>query len=156
MDQSITPTPTPPDERPDDTGTGYLTVRVTAAHGAIPLGSARVEIRSYGQEEATAPDTRGDTVASLISGADGSTATVPLAAPPASRSASPGAKFPFARYQADVFLEGYRRQSYIGIPIFDGVTSLQSADLVPLPEDGSGGYQLTAPQYFQESGFPDL
>lgn len=158
MDQNANQSPMPqtPNENPGDTGTGYLTVQVTAAHGAIPLSGARVEIRSYGQEDATAPSTRGDTVASLVSGADGKTATIPLSAPPASRSADPGVQFPFARYQADVYLAGYRRQSYIGIPVFDGVTSLQGADLVPLPEDGSGGSQLMEPQLFQDPGFPEL
>ena len=45
---------------------------------------------------------------------------------------------------------------YLGIPIFDGITSLQSAVLIPLPEDGSGGTLPKDTQYFPETGYPEL
>lgn len=137
-------------------GTGYLIVRVTTARGAIPLEGAQVDIRRYEEESESAPETRGDVVASLVSGRDGNTARIPLSAPPAAESAHPGTAKPYATYTAEIFSEGYRRQTYVGIPIFDGITSLQSAILIPLPEDGSGGTAPQEPQYFQESGFPEL
>lgn len=141
---------------PAETGVGYLIVRVTTARGAIPLEGARVDIRTYEEEQSSDPSTRGDIVASLITGRDGTTVRVPLQTQPAAASESPGTKQPYARYSADVFLEGYRRQSYLGIPIFDGITSLQSAVLVPLPEDGSGGTLPEDTQYFPETGYPML
>lgn len=151
-----TPTPMPEREMPAETGVGYLIVRVTTARGAIPLEGARVDIRTYEDEKGSDPTSRGDIVASLITGRDGSTVRVPLPTPPAASSESPGSNHPYARYSADVFLDGYRRQSYLGIPIFDGITSLQSAVLIPLPEDGSGGTIPEDTQYFPETGYPEL
>ncbi len=150
----ITPDNTPPDTA--GSGTGYLIVRATTAQGAIPLEGARVDICAYDEEQESDPARRGDAVASLLTGRDGSTTRVPLPTVPAAASEHPGARRPYARYCADVFLVGYRRQSYIGIPIFDGITSLQSAVLVPLPEDGSGGTLPESPQYFPETGYPGL
>ena len=37
---------------------------------------------------------------------------------------------------ADVNLNGFYSQSYIRIPVFDGITSIQRATLIPLPENG--------------------
>lgn len=142
------------DRAPD--GMGYLTVRVTTARGAIPLEGARVDIRSLGDEAQTDPAVRGDIVASLVSGRDGRTPRTPLPAPPAAISERPSGKPPFSRYSVEVSLLGYRDQTYLGIPIFDGVTSLQSAILVPLPEDGSGGTRPDEPQVFPEFGYPQL
>lgn len=145
-----------PTETPALSGIGYLIVRASTARGAIPLAGARVDIRRYEDEKTGDPARRGDIVASLVTGTDGNTVRVPLPTPPASASESPGAATPYGRYSVDVFLEGYRRQSYIGIPIFDGVTSLQSAVLVPLPEDGSGGTLPEDTRYFPEVGYPEL
>ena len=151
-----TPEPLPQPPTTGQTGTGYLIVRVSTARGAIPLAGAQVDIRDFNDEEAADPTVRGDIVASLVTGRDGSTARIPLATSPASASETPGASQPYARYSAEVSLDGYRRQTYIGIPIFDGITSLQQAILVPLPEDGSGGTLPMEPQYFPESGYPGL
>ena len=122
-----------------DTGTGYLIVQVTTARGAIPLEGARVDIRSYEDESTSSPDRRGDVVASLISGRDGNTVRIPLSAPPKAYAASPGNGRPYALYQAEVSMEGFFDQTYIGIPIFDGITAIQPAVLIPLPENGSTG-----------------
>ncbi len=124
--------PTPP-----SVGTGYLIVHVTTARGAIPLEGARVDIRTYEPEETSDPDTRADVVASLVSGRDGNTARIPLSAPPKSASEVPGNGTPYALYQAEISLEGYYDQTYIGIPIFDGITAIQPAVLIPLPENGT-------------------
>lgn len=155
--QEPAPTPVPEAEAPSDgTGMGYLIVRVSTARGAIPLEGARVDIRTYEDEKGSDPVTRGDIVASLVTGRDGCTVRIPLPTTPAAASESPGASRPYARYSADVFLVGYRRQCYLGIPIFDGITSLQSAFLIPLPEDGSGGTLPEDTQYFPEAGYPEL
>ena len=140
----------------ENSGTGYLIVRVTTARGAIPLAGAQVDIRDYEDENTAAPVTQGDIIASLVSGRDGNTPKIPLPAPPAADSETPGARQPFSRYSVEVTLPGYRSQTYLGVPIFDGVTSLQPAVLVPLPEDGSGGTVPMNPEYFPESGYPGL
>lgn len=148
--------PPSPTTSGENTGTGYLIVRVTTARGAIPLAGAQVDIRSYEDESTADPATRGDIIASLVSGRDGNTPKIPLPAPPAADSESPGARQPFSRYSIDVTLPGYRSQTYLGVPVFDGVTSLQPAVLVPLPENGSGGTVPMNPEYFPESGYPGL
>ena len=141
--------PIPTSPNPADNGKGYLVVHVTTAGGAIPLEGARVEIRSNAPEAGTAPETRGYTVASLVSGSDGNTARIPLSAPPRALSERPGAVTPYALYQADVMLEGYYDQSYSGIPIFDGVTSIQPIALIPLPENGTATPRRDEIRYFE-------
>ena len=81
----------------------------------------------------------GDVVAVLFSGRDGKTEALPLPAPARSYSLEPardGAPIPYALYNADVTMDGFYSQSYIRIPIFDGITSIQRASLIPLPENG--------------------
>ena len=131
MQNGITPTDLP--------GKGYLVVQVTTARGAIPLEGARVDIRTYEPQDSSDPARRGDVIASLISGRDGNTARIPLSAPPRSASEKPNNGIPYALYQAEVSLEGYFEQNYFGIPIFDGITAIQPAVLIPLPENGTNG-----------------
>ena len=137
MDQERKQAPTTNSNQ--ETGTGYLIVQVSTARGAIPLEGARVDIRTYESENGSSPSTRGDVVASLISGRDGNTIRLPLSAPPKAASAAPGNGRPYALYQAEVSMEGYYNQTYIGIPIFDGITAIQPAVLIPLSENGTTG-----------------
>ncbi len=138
------------------TGTGYLVFAVTTARGAIPLEGARVDVRTYEPEASSDPATRGDTVASLISGRDGNTARIPLSAPPKSFSAAPGNGVPYSLYQAEVTLDGYYRQTYIAIPVFDGITAIQPVSLIPLPENGSVSLPRPDENRFFEGESPNL
>ena len=141
MDQENRQIPTTESNAPptEASGTGYLILHVTTAGGAIPLEGAKIDIKAYEPEESSDLGTRGDTIASPISGADGNTVRIPLSAPPKSLSESPGNGIPYTRYSADVTLDGYYAQSYAGIPIFDGITSIQPVILIPLPENGTQG-----------------
>ena len=130
---------------------GSLIVQVTTAQGAIPLEGARVDIRSYNPENALES---GDIIASVRSGRDGNTPAVRLVSPPCTYADSPGGPKPYYLYQADVFLNGYYDQVYVGIPIYDGITVLQPAVMVPLPEDGSTDPSRET-RYF-ETDQPDL
>jgi hypothetical protein len=114
------------------TGTGYLIVRVTTASGAIPLEGAQVSIREYfpGHERS------GDFVAALVSGSDGNTEVLSLPTHPKSESLVAGNAIPYSTYVAEVRLEGYADQAFIGIPIFDGIVAIQPVNLIPLPENG--------------------
>ncbi|MBR7098156.1 MAG: hypothetical protein IKC59_01975 [Clostridia bacterium] len=135
-DHSVAPS-TPPTSQ---NGTGYLLVHVATAGGAIPLEGAMVDIRIYQPESQSEQQTRGDTVASLVSGPDGNTVRIPLSAPPKALSESPNtSETPYALYSAIVTLDGYYSQSYVGIPIFDGISSIQPVILIPLPENGTQG-----------------
>lgn len=110
-------------------GRGYLVVSVRTGSGAIPLEGALVTLR--GEES-----TQGDAIASFISDQSGNTPRITLPAPPRSASESPGSLKPYASYSADVSLDGYYTNLYTNIPVFDGITSVQTAYLIPLPEAG--------------------
>ncbi len=113
-------------------GRGFLIVSVRTGSGAIPLGGALVTLR--GEET-----TEGDTIASFISDQSGNTPRITLPAPPRADSESPGNAKPYASYSADISLKGYHTNVYTNIPVFDGITSVQTAYLVPLPENGTQG-----------------
>ncbi len=145
-----------PEERPAEaaeTGTGYLVVHVTTARGAIPLEGAQVQVRNdlpKGTPEA------GDVIVSLITNRDGNTEPIPLPAPPKSQSLAPSAAPPYTSYSTDVYLEGYLAQSNFNIPIFDGITAIQPADLIPLPENRRTDSRTPDSERFFESSAPEL
>ena len=115
------------------TGTGYLTVRVTTASGAIPLEGAQVGIREY----STQSPSEGAFVASLTSGADGTTELIALPTHPKSESLVAGNLAPYSTYVVEVRREGYSDQTFIGVPIFDGIIAIQPVNMIPLPESGT-------------------
>ena len=111
-------------------GRGYLVVSVRAGEGAIPLEGALVTLRG-------GDSTEGDAIASFITDRSGNTPRITLPAPPRINSESPNGGKPYASYSADISLDGYFTNLYTNIPIFDTITSVQTAYLIPLPEDGS-------------------
>ena len=112
-------------------GRGYLIVSVRAGEGAIPLEGALVTLRG-------GDATEGDAIASFITDRSGNTPRITLPAPPRINSESPNGGKPYASYSADISLDGYFTNLYTNIPIFDTITSVQTAYLIPLPEDGRG------------------
>lgn len=134
-------------------GEGGLVVRVSTARGAIPLEGARVEVRSI---DGALDTGRSDVIASLVSGRDGNTELIRLPAPPKSASLSPGNGKPYATYLIEVTLEGYLRQDYQDVPIFDGIIAVQPADLIPLPENGRTDGRSPDGETVFEGGSPDL
>ncbi len=117
-------------------GVGRLIFRVTTASGAIPLSGARVIVRDKGGE---GDPERGNALAVMYSDRNGKTEIMSLPTTSRSESLTPrgnGAPPPFLCYDAEVSLTGYRTVNFVCIPIFDGVTSVQPADMVPLPENG--------------------
>lgn len=127
----------------NDTGEGYMIVRVSTARGAIPVSGAEVIIRKSDAAES-------DVIVSMLSTNSGLTSRVPLPAPPRSLSETPGNARPFATYNIEVRADGYADQYYNEVPIFDGITSYQNAILIPLSDnvntdnftyDASGGVE---------------
>lgn len=110
-------------------GTGYLVVQVTTANGSIPLEGARVTIRG-------ASDNGQNVLYELRTGSDGRTARVSLSAPPRALSQSFENVNPFAVYNVEAVMPNYLTASYDSVPIFDGITAIQQANLVPIPENG--------------------
>lgn len=139
-------------DRPDPamTGEGRLIFQVSTAGGAIPLEGAEVTVRSF---RSLTDGSGGEVISVLYSGPDGKTDMLILPAPAKSLSQQPtrdGAPFPYALYDAEINLENFRRQSYTRIPVFDGITSIQHANLIPLPENGlSDGMRPDGDQFFE-------
>ena len=110
------------------TGIGYLVVKVSTARGAIPLENASVNIR--GAE----PEISG-VLFSLSSDSAGLTEKLSLPAPPRSLSESPSIVIPYALYNIDVFKEGYYDLHFNNVAVFDSITSIQPAVMIPNPEN---------------------
>lgn len=124
-------------------GTGYLAVSVRTADGAVPLEGAVVTLR-HGSDPALGgtEDDSGSAIASFLTDRSGMTPRIFLPAPPRSASQEPGGARPYALYSVEISLKGFFSNSYSDIPVFDGITSVQTVMLVPLPEDGADGGQV--------------
>ena len=114
-------------------GVGYLLVRVSTALGAIPVEGATVTVRENDAES----EQRGTIIRVLVSDRDGRTERIALAAPPRANSETPGGRLPYATYNVDVEATGYYRQTFNGIPIYDTITSIQPALLIPIAQNGN-------------------
>ena len=156
---SPAPSPRPSDGDRSDTrpmtGQGKLVFQITTAGGAIPLEGAEVTLR----QSRGPTDAGGDVLSVLYSGRDGKTEVLPLPAPARGYSLEPardGAPVPYALYNADVRMDGFYKQSYIRIPVFDGITSIQRASLIPLPENGFEDGSRPDGEKFIEGESPNL
>ena len=128
-------------------GYGYIVVRASTARGAIPLEGALVEIYDYSAEFA---EGRGDIIGVYRTGASGLTEKIQLPAPARSLSMSPGNGASYSTYNIRVSKDGYAPTSYINVPIFEGITAVQSAELVPLSANGqTDGYDPRANVFFE-------
>ena len=122
-------------------GTGYLLVQVTTANTAIPLSDAFVSI--------SRDNVQNELLYTLRTGADGRTPRVALSAPARVDSFTPSDVPPFSTYNITVEARGFGAANYNHVPIFDGITAFQQADLVPLPANGSpDGFTQNSPQNF--------
>ena len=138
------------------TGQGRLLFQITTAGGAIPLEGAEIILRKY---RSVTDGNGGEVISVLYSGTDGKTEILTLPAPARNLSLEPsrdGMPPPYALYNADVNLDGYYTQSYIRIPVFDGITSIQRAALIPLPENGYSDGLRPDGDRFYEGESPDL
>lgn len=117
----------------DSMGTGYMIVRVTTARGAIPLEGAVVTVSDYLGEDVK---DRGNAIYTLTTNSSGLTEKFALPAPPRNLSLSPGNGKSYLTYNITVAKDGYFQQIYINAPVFEGITSIQSADMIPLPDNG--------------------
>ena len=112
-----------------NSGEGYLVVRVATASGAVPLVGAFVQIRG-------GEDSNADFYISTYSGSSGLTEKITLPAPSKNLSETPQNKIrPYALYSIDVSNDGYRDLFFVNVPIFDGITSVQGANMIPKPDN---------------------
>ncbi len=121
----------------NQTGTGYLKVRVTTVGRTIPISGAIVKITEYSRETTENAGNSadvGETLYSLRTDESGLTQTVSLPAPPASDSMKPGDPLPYALYNVYVTYDGYYPVEGVGVPIFDNIVAVQPIMLIPLSE----------------------
>ena len=135
-------------------GLGHVIVKVTTARGAIPIENAEVYVRDYSTDGEVK---RGDILGSYKTNSSGATERISLPTAPKSLSISPGNKgTAYKTYNIDVHSDGFYDQFYVNVPIFDGITAIQSVDLIPLPENGRSDGVTPDLNRFFESENPAL
>lgn len=137
---------------PNESGTGYLVVKVFTGSGAIPLSGATVTVRN------NEPDTEasGNVISTLFTDRSGNTKKIALPAPPKLLSQSPSSSPPFSTYNIEVFLDRYQSATFQSVPIFDGILSIQPVELIPRVENGRTDNFDPYSQSFFESQAPEL
>ncbi len=137
--------------------TGFIRVRVTNSGGEFPLEGAVVTVTDY-REGSPA---EGALLYSLRTDRTGQTPVVPVPAVSSSLSQSPGAAAPYTLYNIRVSVENYTPAESIGVPVFEGVVSVQPFRLQPLSETalkGSGEtditYEIVDAPGLQNTGYP--
>ncbi len=137
----------------ESNGYGYMIVRVTTARGAIPLENATVTIHNYdpGLEKG-----RGDVIAVYTTNTSGLTERFSLPAPPRENSLAPGGGKSYESYGIGVSKSGYYTQHYVNVPVFEGITAIQNAELVALPDNGQTDGHNPEDDIFFESENPHL
>lgn len=113
---------------------GYLQVRVTTAEGAVPLKGAQVVI--------TNPRTN-QLVGQVMSNRDGLTPAVPVRTVSRTLSEVEGNPQPYDTYDLEITLDGYFGVKSENVPVFGGITNLQTVSLIPLPEFTKQGEEYT-------------
>ena len=137
----------------NNTGYGYMIVRVTTARGAIPLEGAIVTVHNYDPEFESG---RGDVIATYKTDSSGLTPRFALPAPPRELSMSPGNGKSYLTYNLSVTKPGYYQQYYTNAPIFEGITAIQNADMIPLPDNGQTDNFTVEDNIFFETEDPAL
>ena len=115
---------------------GFLIVNVKTANGALPVEGASVTI--YANEiknDELLLDS--DVIYNLKTDTNGKTPKVALKTKNKDLSLSYENSFPYLTYNVYVTKDGYYDSTYLEVPIFQGITSLQDADLIPLSEFAS-------------------
>ncbi|MBO5356554.1 MAG: hypothetical protein J6A53_00160 [Clostridia bacterium] len=119
---------------------GFLTVNVRTANGAIPIEGALVNIyenieTDNGNGDLT--NANGHLIYSMRTDSSGQTEKVALPTKNVALSLEPGNVRPFMSYNVFASKEGYFDSDVINMPIFQGITSVQPINLIPLSEFSS-------------------
>lgn len=111
-------------------GEGRLQLRVSTAQAALPVAGASVVVfqRRSDQE-------RGELLYSVQTDESGLTPEMVLPTTLKEESEHPGGT-PFVEYEVQVQQTGFQPIWFQGIPVFDGITTVQPAAMIPLPDSG--------------------
>lgn len=112
---------------------GFLIVEVTTANGALPVEDALIYVYPA-TSGAPLPDNTTGAIYSLRSDSSGRSDKIALDTKPRSLSLSPGNDSPFTTYNIYVRAEGFYDSQKLSVPIFQGVTSIQPVEMIPLSE----------------------
>ena len=108
---------------------GYIVVIVKTAGGALPVENAVVTVK----------DSVGSLIAVFFTDRDGRTPKLKVLAPPLVNSEFPGAPSPpYFNYNIDTDKEGYVSVRNTNVPVYPGITSIQSVELITKSEGSSG------------------
>ena len=131
---------------PSDIGQGYITVRVSTARGAIPLENAEVTFKKSDKNDS-------GVIYRVLTDINGMTPRIPLEAPLRASSESVGNVQPYGLYNIEVYSQGYYKQFYENVPVFDGISAIQTAELIPLEKNGVDGNVTYDPiRFFENDG----
>ncbi len=115
-------------------GEGLLIIRATGGNGAFPIEGAIVNISGR-----NGFDEGNGVIYSLRTDQSGLTEAVALPAPAGSISLSPGSGVqPYSVYDITVTKNGYLDAENAGVQIFDGITAIQTFDMIPMSSRQSG------------------
>ena len=103
---------------------GYVQIRAYTADKALPVEGALVAITNQ----------EGSLVASMLTDQDGLTSAVALKTTARNESTTPEGMDAYDTYNIEVIKNGFFDFINRQVPIFGGVTNLQNAPLIPLPE----------------------
>lgn len=127
----------PTEKRPSElTDIGRLQVRVSTENEAVPIVGAIV----------TVTNDRGELMRLVTTNENGLTDIIELPTKDRALSLTPGNIAPYAVYTIDVTADGYFQKRFTDLPIYGGVTAIQSVAMIPLPEAGDDDIVLQYPQ----------
>lgn len=133
--------PTASDSRFFEDGTGGIQVDVTTLDRLYPVKNAFVTVFTGNTQNKTIVETG-------VTDQSGKSPVFNLKAPSAadSQQAVNGGILPYAKYNVSVQSDGYVEKIAMDVPVFSGVVSVQSIDLLPVTAAGKN----TAPQIINE------
>lgn len=115
---------------------GYIIVSANSGRDAIPIAGVTVVIDRLDEHD---HESRQELVAVLTTNQSGRTEAVKVETVSRTLSQSPGDAGPFMTYYVSARHPGYYPVINRPVDVFGGETSLMELELVPLPEDLSGG-----------------
>lgn len=104
--------------------TGFLKLRIAAAEGLIPVANAvaKIYVSIAGTRHLIVTDQ---------SDLSGMTKPLPLPTQDKQLTLDPRNPRPYASYEVEVEHPDYKKIQITGVPVFDGITSVQPVNLVP-------------------------